>query len=157
VASKHETVAAAVQTQLAAATTDVYPPDDVSRVSFFVEGDLETGKRTRYFLRPASEDRAIRDSTNTDGKLEMFLLVATRHTPPSEAAGAEETPTRWQKAADMVADVLQKLMSAGGNLSGVAIDTARGHFIVDYERALEGWALAEIRFVAQYRYVTAGR
>jgi hypothetical protein len=70
----------------------------------------------------------------------------------------QSSPSRWQVAAEMVGDVVQRLGEDNTlGAPGTVIDCIRGGIDVDYEREFANWALAEIRIQLHYHYATRGR
>jgi len=161
VASRHETAVEALRAFLAAINTNdgySYTPGAVVRINVFPDQiSLDSSLQTIYLIRPGEEVQELKDSGNTAVHLEIFILVVGRFLEPTDNPHEAEQ-LRWQMAADMVHDVLQKLGTDNRlGAPSVVIDCARGGYRTDYERYLHGWALAEIRMVLHFHRATAGR
>lgn len=152
-ASSHETAAAALQTLLAGITSGVngavYTPSRVRRVSVYGDNPLDPSQAIEYLIRPGEETiRISPDGCRVACDLEVFILVAQQF----ETSIAPDV-TRWQVAADMVADVLNAILSGAVpafTLGGAAVTVY--DFRVDYERFIPTWAVAEIRCVIRHRH-----
>jgi hypothetical protein len=158
VANKQETVVAALVAQLAAISggSYAYPPTAVRRVSFFDEAFLDPTLTTIYLVRPGKEDRRPQTSSEMRAALEIYVLAATAYSSPNEQPAVETSPTRWQAAADLVADI-EQCLALNATLGGVAIDSLYDGLHIDYERYLPKWAAVEIAFTVKYRHQTGGR
>jgi hypothetical protein len=156
--SVHEQIAAAIQTALAGivadnGTTYWYRPNAVRRVVWFDEQYLDSSLAVIYLLRPGIERVSEEASQQIAGSAEFFLVVARRHEKVSEDPARETAPTRWTVADRMVRDVLKKLL-ADPTLGGKCDNVFAEDVTIDRDMYLDTWALAELRFIAQY--TTAG-
>lgn len=158
-ASKHETVVEAIKAALegivAGVDGYVYTPDRVWRVSFFPDNVTpDSTLETIYQLRPGLEPSGLGpDSCQMFGDLELFLLVARRIYSPSEN---QETPERWQVAADLAADAKQALFT-DHTFGGVAKHIVDNRVETNFDLYTEGWALAELHFTVRYLTNRPGR
>ena len=155
---------AAIQTSLAAIVADGgatywYTPTVVRTLWFSdEEGDLnllqeEIGGPI-YAIRPGDE---IHNEGATGGmyvEADVFVLVATPFTDP-ETPFVPAVPSRWTVVNRMVRDVLRKLLVDVRLISvGGAVDNIfAAPVIVDRDRFVEGWAIAEIQLQVSYRYL----
>jgi hypothetical protein len=162
--SIHEQIAAAIQTSLAAivsdgGTTYWYTPGAVVRTLWFSdeEGDLnllqeEIGGAI-YAIRPGDETHEEGTTGQMRAEADIFILVAMPFTDP-ETPFANAVPSRWTVVNRMVRDVLRKLLvdvrllSAGGAVENIFASPV----IVDRDRFVEGWAIAEIQMQVSYHY-----
>ena len=147
---------AALVARLAAIVKDTngaaFTPSVVKRVSFWPQSDfLKPEYDVVYLVRAGTEQLKYADSQNTDGDVEIFILVAKRFEAVSEDPFEEPSPSRVQIAADLAADVWQQL-NLDTRLSGTAVDILQDTFFTDYDRYDQHWVLAELRFVVRYRY-----
>lgn len=161
-ASKLKTVLEAWKTALETDySTTVYKPDVVQVVLFWPdESAIPVGHQTIYLIRPGAE-RGGPGPTSCEitESLEVTILALHRYDSTSESPFTED-PARWEIAADLVADVKEKLRGdekLGGEVltsfSGAPGDQMR----VDYERYLPRWVLAELGTVVRYRYEKTSR
>jgi hypothetical protein len=160
--SVHEQVAAAVQASLAAIVSDNgatywYTPT-VVRTLWFVEEDLLKASvgTPIYAIRPGDETHTEESAQRTDGLMDLYVLVASPFTESETPfAPAASGVTRWTMVNRMVRDVLRKLLtdvqllSAGGAVTNIF----GGPVIVDRDRYVDGWAIAELHFPVSYRYL----
>ena len=156
-ASSHETATEALSTLLAGivagANGAVYTPSRVRRVTVYGDNPLDPSQTIEYLIRPGRETvRVSPDNCRVTSDLEIFILVAQKY-------GASIIPDvgRWQVTADMVADVLNAILTGpipAFTLGGAAVTVY--DIGVDYEWWNDVWALAEIRCVIRHRHKRDG-
>jgi len=156
--SVHEQIAAALVSALSGivgnnGTTYWYTPSAVRRVVWFDEQYLDSTLSVIYLLRPGIERIEETASQQITGNAEFFLVVARKHMKATEDPLREPAPTRWTVADRMVRDVVKKLL-VDPTLGGLCDNVFAESVTVDRDMYLDNWALAELRFAAEY--TTAG-
>lgn len=158
--SIHEQIVAALKTLLEGIVGDGgatywYTPDRVLRRPAFTENILDSSLTTIYCLSPADEDDVFRDSNREiRSAMRVTLTVASQFTPPSEADPFDQPdPDQWKVQSRLVRDVKKRIRSdyrLGGLCLWVEIPiTELGAEQTDI---LQGWALAFMNLVINYRY-----
>ena len=157
--SIHEQIAAAIQTSLQgiqgdSGTTYWYTPGLVGKTLWFDEGLLDSSMAgPTYAIRPGEETHTEQTTGEVNAEMDVFILLALPFNTPERLA-APVNPSRWTVINRMVRDVLRKLLvdvqlvSVGGAVDNVFSTPV----IVDRDRFVEGWAIAEIHFRVSYRY-----
>ena len=162
--SNHELIAEAVRSSLAAINGDSgltywFTPGAVVRTLWFEETGPNSVLDSSitgpiYAIRPGEEDHTEGTTQEIDAAMDLFILVAAPFgTPDSPFEPAN--PSRWTVINRMVRDVLRKLLqdvqllSIGGAVENVMATPT----IVDRDRFVEGWAIAEIHLRISYSYV----
>lgn len=162
--SVHEQLAAAIKTSLAAivgdaGTTYWYTPGAVARSSWSEDDTPLLDPSVVgpiYAVRPG-EERHTEDVGEVVNVLaDIHILLVSRFETP-EAPLTPATPSRATVVNRMVRDVLRKLLadvqlgafSVGGLVENIFAEPV----IVDRDRFVAGWAIAEIVFASAYRYV----
>lgn len=152
-ASSHEAASEALRVLLAGIVAGVNgavnTPSRVRRVNVYGDNPLDDSQSIEYLIRPGEETvRVAPDGCKVVSELETFILVAQKYT-----ASIVPDIVRWQMAADMVADVLNAILTGpipAFTLGGTAVTVY--DFRVDYERFVPTWAVAEIRCVIRHRH-----
>jgi len=162
VASSHDTVAEALRTTLAAIVADgvnyIYTPDLVARVMFWPdESALDPSLETIYLIRPGLSVAKPYDGHRLDRRLEFRVLCCHRFTEPTEKPGLSD-PVREQVAADMEADVVQKIW-ADVRLGHpeLIIDTLQEPFSTDFDWSVSSWVICKIKLTVRYQHQMDGR
>jgi hypothetical protein len=157
--SKHEQIAAALKTLFEGIVDDAgatywYAPDLVARVTFWPdEQGLDRNYQTVYLLRPGDETITEEGTSGWAGaEAEFFVIVARQHNAPTESPILEQEPTRWQVANRLIRDAVRRLLS-DVTLGGLTRNVALGSLVIDRDRYLPNWAIAELRFVVSYDFV----
>lgn len=151
--SSHETAAEALRVLLSGIVSGVngavYTPSRVRRVTVYGDNPLDPSQAIEYLVRPGQETvRVSPDNCRVTCDLEMFILVAQQF----ETSIAPDV-VRWQVTADMVADVLNAILTGAVpafTLGGAAVTVY--DFSVDYDMFIPTWAVAEIRCVVRHRH-----
>lgn len=161
--SIHEQIAAALKSSLQGIVGDGgvtywYTPGVVVRVPFFEEtgpyGLLDSSiSGPIYAIRPGEESHEEQVTQNTDAEMEVFILMLQRFTETESAFTLASVP-RWTMVNRMVRDVLRKLLQDVQLLSvGGAVDNIMAlPGLVDRDRWIDGWAVAELQLRIGYRY-----
>jgi hypothetical protein len=159
--NQHETVIAAICSQLEAIEGDdyAYPPDanGVMRLVFMPEAwvpDPTFG--TAYYIWPEAEvTRLGPESCQISSQLQMAVRACHRLENASENPN-EQTPFRWQVAAEMYADVRQAIYSdfTFGGSARRLVDNA---ITADYQQYDPATAIVDVRFVVEYTTARPGR
>lgn len=161
--SIHERIAEALRLRLASIVEGPeywHTPAAVVRTTFFEDDQLDSSLSHVILVRPGDErHREVGTGDAASGgeiaaEMEVFLLVAKQHRPPTESPYEETAPTRWTVIDRCVRDVLRSLFLEP-TLGGLAINVERDGLEVDRARYVAGWALAEIRTWVTYRYLAA--
>lgn len=157
--SIHEQIVAAIETSLEGIVGDGgdtywYTPGAVTRVTWDEERLLDSSiDGPIYALRPGEETHAESTTGEMEALAEIHVLVATTF----ESAETPLEPADTSRATvvnRMVRDVLRKLLTDVQITSiGGAVDNVfDGSVVIDRDRYVAGWALAEIIFTIKYRY-----
>jgi len=85
---------------------------------------------------------------------EFYLVLARQGKWSTENVYREESPTRWQISNRMIRDAVKKLFS-DVTLGGLANNIITDSLVVDRARYMDGWAIAELRFVVQYNFLAS--
>lgn len=157
--SLHTQVVAGLKTSLAGIVANGgvsyhYTPAAVASVLWWDEEEQfdETLGGPIYLIRPGEERVLEADPQVTKFLAEIFILLAQPFTTPDTAHEPAAIP-RAVVQDRMIRDVLRKLLadpqlvSVGGAVENVIAD----ELVVDRDRWVEGWAVAELRTVVQYR------
>jgi hypothetical protein len=137
-------------------TTYWYTPTRVAKVAFHLDDDLDqtvaASGQVIYLIRPG--DEAHREGTTSEmlADLEVVALLARRFEPASELAADADTPTRVTVVNRLVRDYLRKLLSNVQFAAGV-LNAAKDEILVNRDRSVEGWAVAEVRHTVSYSYL----
>ncbi len=141
-----DALATALKVALAGAA---YEPADVYPLLFWPDETAlaGTGQETVYFVRPGRERRRLPDSGTVTSRLEVYILAVHR----VGAAGNQLQDPRWQVSADLVADVMGKLLAAEATKVPPVVTYLDGEVEIDHERWTEQWVVPEMRITVRYR------
>lgn len=161
--SKHEQIARAIVATLSAITAGAdyhYTSDRVVRVAFFTDKPFDTSLgESVYFLRPGDEEffEEGTGDASTGGAMraeaEFYLVLARQHKAATENPYQEEEPTRWQVCNRMVRDAMRALFEDVNLGLTFVQNIITDSLVVDRARYMDGWALAELRFVVRYNFL----
>jgi hypothetical protein len=129
-----------------------YRPDRVDLVTFFEDRMLDSSHDYIVLIRPGDENHEEKATNLCVSNSEVYILVSKRFELPTEFPPDESAPSRLTVVNRMVRDVLRSLwtdVQLGGLVENIAVEP----ILVDREREVEGWAMAEIRLVLRYDYV----
>jgi hypothetical protein len=162
-ASSHDTVSEALRTTLAAIVGGtggyVYTPSMVKRAMFWPdEGALDPSLETIYLIRPGAKVTAPYDGYRLDRRQEFRILCCHRFTEPTDNPVLAEVPVREQIAADMEADVVQKIWAdVRLGQPSIVIDAMCESWRTDFDWAVSSWVVVELRIVVRYQHPQDGR
>lgn len=160
--SKHGQIAEALKSRLGAIAADGgatywYTPDRVVRVQAYDRMLADPTVGMVYAIRAGQEQHAEESTGDaTSGgvvaaEAEFFvLMVRPTQATDDNPFGADES-TKAIEQDRMVRDFLRALL-LDVTLGGLAHNVVLGSLIVDRDVAVEGWAVAEARFVVRYSY-----
>jgi hypothetical protein len=163
VASSHETVAEALRTTLASIVGGtggyVYTPDVVARTMFWPdESALDSSLETIYFIRPVRKVTLPYDGYRLDRRLEFRILCCHIFEEVTENPLLADSPAREQIAADMEADVIQKIWSdVRLGHPEMVVDAMAENWQTDFDWATSKWVVVELRVVVRYQHPQDGR
>lgn len=161
--SIHEQIAAAIETSLSGIQGDSgvmwwFTPGLVVRVLWFDEALLDSSiLGPTYAIRPGEETHTEETTQQIHAEMDVFILLAVPFNTPERIA-APVNPSRWTVVNRMVRDVLRKLLVdvqlvTSAVTSGSVENIFATPVIVDRDRFVDGWAIAEIHFRVSYSYV----
>lgn len=128
-----------------------FTPDAVVLYSQFPDVPVvESSFRTIYGIRPVNETRQFKvpDACTVTVDAGFSVAVWRRLESADENPHASE-PNRWDMQVEMASDVAQQIVE-DWTLEGNALMVSG--FTADFERFLDGWAVAEITFTVRYQY-----
>jgi len=157
-ASSHEEVAEALRLKLEGITGGtggyVYTPTVVKRTMFWPdEGALDPSLETIYLIRPGQTTTVPYDGLRLDRRQEFRILCCHRFEEATDNPILAPFPVREQIAADMEADVVQKLWEdARLGLPGTVIDAMHEGWRTDFDWSVASWVVVEMRIVVRYQH-----
>lgn len=166
--SIHDQIIDAIVSSLRAITGDGgttywFSPVAVVPVDFFLPSLLDatlSKEQPIYAVRPGVEEHVEGETGDSVGRvaatMEVFIVCLLSFPGPVEADNPFAPPALSRRRAvnRMVRDVLRKLLvdvrliSAGGAVNNVFDSPV----LVDRDRAIDNWAMAEINFRVSYTY-----
>ena len=143
--STHESVVAAIQTQLAD-YAGTYPPEAVQRLVYFPEEWMpDSTFETVYVLYPGDETIIPGSSCTREGRAEVVVAGMRRHYQPTESE------VRWQ-IANTVADDITAAIFSDHTFGGEALSLVDQSLFIDRTQSArhEAYAIVWVRFVVRY-------
>lgn len=160
--SKHSQIAAALKARFEAIVADGggtywYTPDRVARVQAYDRLLADKSLGTVYAIRPGQEQHAEESTgdSSTGGimaaEAEFFVLLLQPTAAVDNNPFGQDASTRSIEQDRVIRDFLRALL-LDVTLDGLVENLIQDSLIVDRDVGVEGWAVAEARFVVRYSY-----
>lgn len=162
-ASSHDDVAEALRSRLEGIQGGVggyvYTPSVVRRALFWPdESALDASLETIYFVRPGQMVTSAYDGYRLDRKQEFRILCCHRFEEATDNPMLSTTPVREQMAADMEADVVQRIWAdVRLGRPDLVIDAMHEAWRTDFDWSVAAWVVVEVRIVVRYQHPQDGR
>jgi hypothetical protein len=157
--SKHEQIAAALRDHLAGIVGDGginywFTPGGVGRCLAWDPSYLDASLGHIILLRPGQELHREEANKMVQTDMEVWILVARKHSPTTENPFVEDAPTRWTLIDRAVRDVLKRIWDwmSSPALASLVLNIATEGIPVERDDYAAGWALVELHCVILYQY-----
>ena len=137
----------------------VYTPSAVKRAMFWPdESALDPSLDTIYLVRPVRKQTTWYDGHRLDRRLEVRILCCHKFEEPTDNPLLADDPVREQIAADMEADVVQKIWAdVRLGRPDLVVDAMYEAWQTDFDWATAAWVVVELRLVIRYQHPQDGR